>query len=58
MEGGRIAQLASGRSQLNPAELLFEKIEDEQIERQVQKLHATKTANEAAIPRPSQIETG
>jgi len=33
---------------LNPAELLFAKIEDEQVEDQIAKLNATKVANEAA----------
>ena len=43
--GGNI--LADGH-QLNPAELLFAKIEDAEIQAQVDKLNATKAANEAA----------
>lgn len=35
--------------QLNPSELLFAKIEDETIEKQVQKLLDTKKANEASV---------
>ncbi|MDR1368995.1 MAG: methionine--tRNA ligase [Dysgonamonadaceae bacterium] len=42
---GQIDLLEAGH-ELNPAELLFEKIEDETIERQVQKLLDTKKANE------------
>lgn len=34
---------------LNPAELLFAKIEDEQVEAQIAKLNATKVANAAAV---------
>jgi methionyl-tRNA synthetase len=43
--GGNI--LADGH-QLNPAELLFAKIEDAEIQAQIDKLNATKAANEAA----------
>jgi methionyl-tRNA synthetase len=43
--GGEI--LAAGH-QLNPAELLFAKIEDAEIQAQVDKLNPTKAANEAA----------
>ena len=44
-ELGSIDLLEEGHH-LNPPELLFEKIEDEVIERQIQKLMDTKTANE------------
>ena len=44
---GRTDLLAEGH-QLKKAELLFEKIEDETIQAQVDKLLATKKANEAA----------
>ncbi|MBQ7162361.1 MAG: methionine--tRNA ligase [Bacteroidales bacterium] len=44
---GRTDLLAVGQA-LEPAELLFEKIEDSVVEAQVQKLLATKQANEAA----------
>ena len=37
--------LISGGHQIGRAELLFSKIEDEQMERQLEKLEATKTAN-------------
>ncbi len=43
---GKMDLLATGH-QLNTPELLFEKIEDEQIDTQLAKLHATKLANEA-----------
>jgi methionyl-tRNA synthetase len=46
-DGGRADLLPAG-SQLNPAEYLFEKIDDETIARQVQKLEDTKKANEIA----------
>ena len=46
-ELGRIDLLKAG-DQLGTPELLFEKIEDETIEAQVQKLQNTKVANEAA----------
>ena len=46
-DGGRADLLQVGR-QLNPAEYLFEKIDDETIARQVQKLQDTKKANEIA----------
>jgi len=42
--------------QLNTAELLFEKIEDEQVEAQVQKLKNTKEANELAEYQPKAIK--
>jgi methionyl-tRNA synthetase len=44
--GGRTDLLEEGR-ELKPAELLFEKIEDRVIEAQVQKLKATREANQA-----------
>lgn len=46
-DGGRADLLAAG-SQLNPAEYLFEKIEDDVVAKQVQKLEDTKKANEIA----------
>ncbi|MFV0391079.1 MAG: methionine--tRNA ligase [Paludibacteraceae bacterium] len=42
---GKMNLLQEGH-QLNASELLFEKIEDEQIEAQIKKLHDTKMANE------------
>ncbi len=44
---------------INPAELLFSKIEDEQIEAQLQKLEATKAANKSTTPNlmPQKEET-
>lgn len=45
---GRIDLLPAGH-QLNPSELLFAKIEDETIEKQIQKLLDTKKANEQAV---------
>ena len=44
-DAGRTDILAPG-DKINKPELLFEKIGDEEIEKQVQKLHATKKANE------------
>ncbi len=44
-QAGRVDLLADGH-QLNEAELLFEKIEDDAIEAQMQKLMNTKTTNE------------
>ncbi|MFH0841400.1 MAG: methionine--tRNA ligase [Bacteroidota bacterium] len=44
-DAGRTEIMAAG-NQINKPELLFEKIGDEEIEKQVQKLHATKKANE------------
>jgi methionyl-tRNA synthetase len=53
---GRMDLLAEGH-QLNTPELLFEKIEDEQVEAQIQKLHSTKTANEsAATPKVPEVK--
>jgi len=46
-DGGRANLLTAG-SQLNPAEYLFEKIEDDVVAKQVQKLEDTKKANELA----------
>lgn len=46
-DGGRHDLLKAG-DQLNPAEYLFEKIEDETIAKQVQKLEDTKKQNEVA----------
>ena len=46
-EGGRHDLLTAGNP-LNPAEYLFEKIEDETIAKQVQKLQDTKKQNEVA----------
>ncbi|WP_029905537.1 methionine--tRNA ligase [Prevotella sp. 10(H)] len=45
---GRIDLLPAGH-QLNPSELLFAKIEDKTIDKQVQKLLDTKKANEQAV---------
>ena len=42
--------------QLGTPELLFEKIEDSVIEAQVQKLHDTKKANEAAAWKPADVK--
>lgn len=47
-EFGSSSILEAGH-QLNAAELLFAKIEDEAIEAQIAKLNATKVANEAAV---------
>ncbi len=41
----------SAGHQLNQAELLFDKIEDETVEKQLAKLQATKTANESATKK-------
>ena len=46
-DGGRVDLLKAG-DQLNPAEYLFEKIEDSVVAEQVAKLEATKKANELA----------
>ncbi len=46
-DGGRADLLTAG-SQLNPAEYLFEKIEDDVVARQIQKLEEAKRANEMA----------
>ncbi|CAK7032636.1 MAG: Methionine--tRNA ligase [Petrimonas sp.] len=42
--------------ELGKAELLFEKIEDETIEKQVEKLHATKAANEQEAYRAKPVK--
>jgi methionyl-tRNA synthetase len=47
--------LAEGH-QLNPAELLFAKIEDDAIQAQIDKLNATKAANEAAAAQAAAAE--
>lgn len=52
---GRTDLLAEGH-QLNKAELLFEKIEDKTIQAQVDKLLATKKANEAANYKANPIK--
>jgi len=52
---GKIDLLATG-AQLGTPELLFEKIEDETIAAQVQKLLDTKLANEAAAYKPSPVK--
>jgi len=52
---GKIDLLATG-AQLGTPELLFEKIEDETIAAQVQKLLDTKLANEAAAYKPAPIK--
>ena len=54
-ELGRIDLLKAG-DQLGTPELLFEKIEDETIAAQVQKLHDTKLANEAAAYKPNAVK--
>jgi len=52
---GKIDLLATG-TQLGTPELLFEKIEDETIAAQVQKLQDTKLANEAAAYKPAPVK--
>jgi methionyl-tRNA synthetase len=52
---GRIDLLKAG-DQLGTPELLFEKIEDETIAAQVQKLQDTKIANEAAAYKPNALK--
>ncbi len=54
-ELGKIDLLEAGH-QLNSPELLFEKIEDEQIEAQILKLQATKTANELKAYKPQAVK--
>ena len=54
-ELGRIDLLKAG-DQLGTPELLFEKIEDETIAAQVQKLQDTKIANEAAAYKPNAVK--
>jgi len=55
MDLGKIDLLAAG-SQLETPELLFEKIEDEAMQAQVQKLQDTKIANETANYKPSTVK--
>ena len=52
---GRTDLLEAGH-QLNKAELLFEKIDDETIQAQVDKLLATKKANEAAAYKANPVK--
>ncbi|MDD3321586.1 MAG: methionine--tRNA ligase [Paludibacter sp.] len=52
---GKIDLLSTG-AQLGTPELLFEKIEDETIAAQVQKLQDTKVANEAAAYKPAPVK--
>ena len=54
-ELGRIDLLKAG-DQLGTPELLFEKIEDETISSQVQKLQDTKLANEVAAYKPAPVK--
>lgn len=54
-ELGRIDLLKAG-DQMGTPELLFEKIEDETIAAQVQKLQDTKLANEAAAYKPEAVK--
>ena len=55
MDLGKIDLLTAG-SQLETPELLFEKIEDEAMQAQVQKLQDTKIANETANYKPSTVK--
>ena len=55
MDLGKIDLLVAG-SQLETPELLFEKIEDEAMQAQVQKLQDTKIANETANYKPSTVK--
>lgn len=48
--------LLSEGHELGKAELLFEKIDDETIEKQVEKLHATKAANEQEAYRAKPVK--
>ena len=52
--GGRADLLDSG-TQLNKPELLFAKIEDTEVEQQVNKLEATKLANTDATPQKEEV---
>jgi methionyl-tRNA synthetase len=54
-EAGHLNLLASGQA-LAPAELLFTKIEDSTVEEQVNKLEATKAANEQANAAPAPLK--
>ena len=53
---GKVDLLKEGH-QINPAELLFEKIEDSVVEAQVQKLLDTKKANELNSFKPEPVKT-
>lgn len=53
---GKMDLLTEGH-QLNTPELLFEKIEDAQVEAQIQKLHDTKKANEASSYTPQTVKS-
>lgn len=53
---GKVDLLKEGH-QINPAELLFEKIEDSVVEAQVQKLLDTKKANELNSFKPESVKT-
>jgi len=55
MDLGKIDLLVAG-SQLETPELLFEKIEDEAMQAQVQKLQDTKIANETANYKPATVK--
>lgn len=46
------SQLIASGHQIGEAELLFSKIEDDEIQKQIDKLEATKTANAAALKQP------
>ncbi len=48
--------LLPGGHQLNPSELLFRKIEDEEIQKQLDKLEATKKSNAETTPSTDAIE--
>ncbi len=48
--------LLAGGHQLGESALLFEKIEDEVIEKQIQKLHDTKKANEASEQKAKPVK--
>ncbi|MCU0377698.1 MAG: methionine--tRNA ligase [Bacteroidales bacterium] len=44
------AKLLKPGHKVSSGELMFSKVEDEEIERQIKKLHATRKANEEAVP--------
>lgn len=54
-ELGKMDLLAEGHL-LNKPELLFEKIEDEQVEAQIKKLHASKAPDETDVYKPSPVK--
>ena len=56
MDSARQHKFLEGWIQLGEPELLFEKIEDEVIERQLQKLADTKKANEEASYQAAPIK--